>query len=344
MGKINRVAEGLIRTLIDAGKTYQEEILETIAKYKKDLAQINATADKRYQVRKIVSNDISTMQNAERQEQEERKVMERYKADYVAEKKSALAEKARESIRSAQDSFQATAHQTEKVLREELEKSMLQPINAGFLRLAQTLYDFSVSPSRLEIDALLVLSEGNLTATRVIDSLLKKTESRFSLSYRKPEEYSNDIALIHDLGTDDYFCSPLSDHHEMTEIFSGELVGRDEESSLYKRGLRFNSTELIVRGQTFETAMERLENMVGQWASDIHYESSDILSEQLENEEKTLAEIEDRTPSLPEYRSTITVNEVNPVIDVARQIGHEKSMMNKSVLNDLDFKKDFIKA
>ena len=342
MSKINRVAEGFIRNLISAGVTYQNEVIETVKKYNSDLAQVKKTAEQRYAVKQLISDDYGTMLNAKRQQEEEQRVMDRYKADYIKEKQTALAEQARIKIRKAQDDFQVTAHQTEKSLSEQLENSIFEPINTGFLRLAQTMNEFGVAPSRLELDCLLTLSEGNLTAVRCLDALLKRTGSNFSLSFKSPEDYSKDLDLIHALGTDDYFCCPLDYHHEMCEIFTGQKVYRDENHPLYKRGNVFGNTELIIQGQGFNSAMEKLETMIPSWGADIHYDAADTMSEQLEKEEQTLAEIEKREPDLKEYQSPTSVNEDSNAIALAKELGKQTAKGNRPITKNPDFQ-DYVK-
>ena len=342
MSKINRVAEGFIRNLISAGTTYQNEIFEAVQKYNTDLAQVKRTAEQRYAVKEVVSDDYGVLLNAKKQQEEEKRVMDRYKADYINEKQANIAEQARQKIRSAQDGFQVTAHQTENALREQLEKSILEPINTGFLRLAQTMNEFGVAPSRLELDCLLTLSDGNLTAVRCIDSLLKKTNSGLSLSYKSPEEYSKDLDLIHDLGTDDYFCSPLNLHPQMCEIFKGQRVSRDDKSVTFKQNITFENTELMIRGRTFDSVMEKLENMIPSWGADIHYGAADTLSEQFEKEEQILAEIEKRETDLKDYQSPTSVNEDSNAIALAKELGKQTAKGNRPITKNPDFQ-DYVK-
>ena len=336
MNQINRVAETMIRQLISAGSVYQTEILDTVNKYKSDMNQVKRTADQRYKVKDVIApNDYSLQQNIDRQREEEQRVMDRYKADYIQEKKSALTAGARERIRKAQDGFQVTARQTAKALREQLEEAILAPINTGFLRLAETLSTFGVAPSRLELDALMVLSEGNLTATRCLDSLLKKTNAPFSLTYKKPDDYVKDLEMIESLGSDDYFCSPLDLHHEMCEIFDGQRVSRDENSVIYKRNVCFENTEMMILGRSFDSAMESLEEMISSWACDIHYDAVNALSQEMEEDEKRVAEALDQEPNLPTYNSPTKVNEDNESLALAKELGQEKARENVSVTESL---------
>ena len=331
MNQINRVAETLFRQLISAGTVYQTEIIDTVTKYKNDMNQVRRTADQRYAVKARTDSDFSVQRNLDTQRAEEERVMSRYKEDYINEKKSALTAGARERIRKAQDGFQVTARQTAKALRDQLEEAILAPINTGFLRLAETLQTFNVAPSRLELDALMTLSEGNLTATRCLDSLLKKTEAPFTLSYKTPDDYVKDLEMIESLGTDDYFCSPLDLHSEMCEIFRGQRVSRDENSATFKRGVTFENTEMLIRGRSFDSAMESLEGMVSSWASDIHYDASDTLSKEMEKEEEVAAEMEGREPELKDYESPVTVEEDSGAIALARELGRQTAKANTPV-------------
>lgn len=335
MNQINRVAESMFRQLISAGSVYQQEIIDTVSKYKSDMNQVKRTADQRYKVKDIVSSDYSLQQNIDRQREEEQRVMDRYKSDYIQEKKSALTAGARERIRKAQDGFQVTARQTAKALREQLEEAILAPINTGFLRLAETLSTFGVAPSRLELDALMVLSEGNLTATRCLDSLLKKTNAPFSLTYKKPDDYVKDLEMIESLGSDDYFCSPLDLHHEMCEIFNGQRVSRDENSVTYKRNVTFENTEMIILGRTFDSAMESLEGMIASWASDIHYDAADRLSQEMEEDEKRLANELNQEPDLPDYDSPTKVNEDGEALALAAELGRQSAKANTPITESL---------
>lgn len=331
MSKINRVAETVIRTVISAGSNYQEEVLSAVNKYKYEMSQIQKTADSRYAVKTRTSSDFAVQKNLDREKEEETRVMDRLKKEYIQEKQSALAAATREQIRKAQDSFQVTARESAKSLRNQLEDAILSPINVGFLRLAETMQTFNVAPSRLELDALLTLAEGNLTAVRCIDSLLKKTDAAFTLEYKSPDDYVRDLDLIEKLGTDDFFCSPLDAHHEMNQIFKGQKINRDEDSASNKRGETFDSIPLLMHGQSFVSAMEKLESMIPSWGADIHYEAADALSKEIEDEEKALAEAEQREPDLKDYDSNITVQEDNESIKVAKEIGKQAAAANKSV-------------
>ena len=335
MNQINRVAETLFRQLISAGSAYQQEIIDTVGKYKNEMNQVKRTADQRYAVKHKTSSDLSIMKNLQQQEAEEERVMTRLRGEYIDEKKASLTAAARERIRKAQDGFQVTARQTAKALRDQLEEAILAPINTGFLRLAETLQTFNVAPSRLELDALMILSEGNLTATRCLDSLLQKTNSPFSLTYKKPDDYVQDLEMIESLGSDDFFCSPLDLHPEMCEIFRGERVSRDENSATFKRGITFESTEMMIRGRTFDSAMESLEGMIASWASDIHYDASDRLSKEMEEGEQTSAQIEGREPDLKNYVSPTSVNEDNGSIALAKELGQQTAKMNTPVTESL---------
>lgn len=335
MNQINRVAESMFRQLISAGSVYQQEIIDTVNKYKNELSQVVRTADQRYKVKDMVSSDYSLQQNIDRQREEEQRVMDRYKADYIQEKKSALTAGARERIRKAQDSFQVTARQTAKGLREQLEEAILAPVSSAFLRLAETLSTFGVAPSRLELDALMTLSEGNLTATRCLDSLLKKTNAPFSLTYKKPDDYVKDLEMIESLGSDDYFCSPLDLHHEMCEIFNGQRVSRDENSVTYKRNVTFENTEMMILGRTFDSAMESLEGMIASWASDIHYNAANALSQEMEETEKRVAKELGQEPDLPNYDSPTKVNEDGESFALAAELGRQSAKANTPITESL---------
>ena len=335
MNQINRVAETLFRELISAGNVYQREIIETVSKYKTDMNQVQRTADQRYAVKTRTDSDYSIQRNLDSQRAEEERVMSRYKEDYINEKKSALTAGARDRIRKAQDAFQKTAKETAKSLRNQLEEAILSPINSAFLRLAETLQTFGVAPSRLELDALLTLSEGNLTATRCLDSLLQKTNAPFSLKYRKPEDYVKDLEMIEDLGTDDYFCSPLDLHSEMCEIFRGQKVSRDENSPTFKRNVTFENTEMLIRGRSFDSAMESLEGMVSSWASDINYDATKVVSKEMEEHERKTAENEEREPDLKDYDSSVKVEEDGEGIAIAKELGRQRAMQNKTSLEVL---------
>ena len=181
----------------------------------------------------------------------------------------------------------------------------------------------------------MTLSEGNLTATRCLDSLLKKTNAPFSLTYKKPEDYVKDLDMIESLGTDDYFCSPLDLHSQMCEIFKGQKVSRDENSATFKRGITFENTEMIIRGRSFDSAMESLEGMISSWASDIHFDAADALSKEMEQGERTSAEIEGREPNLKEYESPVKVEEDEEGIALAKELGRQTAQANRPITETL---------
>ncbi len=338
--KINRVSEGLFRQLIEAGTDYRTEVITTVNEYKSKLQSVQETANKRYKVKDIIApNDYSLQQNIDRQREEEQRIVDRYRSDYVQEKKSALTAEARERIRKAQDGFQVTAKEVAKQLRNQLEEAVLAPINTGFLRLAETLSTFGIAPSRLELDALLTLSENNLTATRCLDALLKQTNAPFVLQYKHPDDFLKDLTAIEELATDSVFCSPLDCHHEMCEIFRNQKVSRDEESVSFKRGETFDSVSLLIYGQSFDLGIQNVENMIASWATDIHFEVADALSAEMEQQERDVAELLEREPELPDYKSPTQVLEDGEdgtalAVELGREAAAAKAPVSES-LGDL---------
>lgn len=335
MPKINRVAETLIRQLISAGSTYQQEIFDTIKIYRNKMNQVQLNAEQRYAVKHKTSSDPSVMRELQKQEQEEERVIGRYKKEYIEGKSVPIKAEAKNKIRKAQDAFQAAAKETAKTLRHQLEESILDPINSGFIRLAETLQTFGVAPSRLELDALLTLSEGNLTAIRCLDSLIKKTDAPFTMEYKAPEDYIRDLELIESLGTDDYFCSPTELHPEMCDIFDGEKVSRDEDSVSFKMGQTFGNTELLIQGASFNLAMESLEKMIPSWGSDIHYSATKVLSDEMEKEERVAAALEGREPDLPEYEPSVKITEGDDGLALAKELGQRTAEANRPIADSL---------
>ena len=69
---------------------------------------------------------------------------------------------------------------------------------------------------------------------------------------------------------------------------------QSENNPLYKRGNKFDNNELLVQGSSFNSAMEKLNEMIPSWTSEIHYEAVNSMSNTIEEEENKLAEIEKR--------------------------------------------------
>ena len=168
-----------------------------------------------------------------------------------------------------------------------------------------------------------------------MDSLLKKTNAPFRLTYKTPDDYVKDLELIERLGSDDYFCSPLDLHHEMCEIFTGQMVCRDESAISFKRNETLDNTSLMIYGRSFDYAMETLEGMIASWASDIHYDAANALSQEMEETEKRVAKELGQEPDLPNYDSPTKVNEDEKAFALAKELGEAKAQANKPISEQL---------
>lgn len=340
--KINRVSEQLFRQLLDAGEEYRTEVIAAVNEYKSKLEKVEETARQRYKVRNIVSSqgDLDLQRAADRQSKEEEQIISKYRDDYVQEKKAVLIESARTRIRKSQDDFQFTARTVAKSLRSQLEEALISPVSSAFTNYATMLLTFGVAPSELEVRALVNLADGNATAIRCLSSLLEKTGSQFHLSYKHPDDFASDLNVIEELGTDSTFCSPLTFHLEMCEIFRNQKISRDEESASFKRDEKFDSVSLLIYGQTFELHLQEVEQrMMPSWAADVHFESADSLSAQMEAEERYAAELLEREPGLSDYESSTQVQDSGEdgtalAVELGREAAAAKAPVSES-LGDL---------
>ena len=88
----------------------------------------------------------------------------------------------------------------------------------------------------------------------------------------------------------------------------------------------FGSTEMMIRGRSFDSAMESLEGMIASWAADIHYDAADTLSREMEQEQEET--------ELKDYDSPTKVNEDGEAIALAKELGRQTAREN-AVLDDL---------
>lgn len=339
MRQVNRVAEGLLKQLIEAGNDYQKEIFAAVDEYDAGMESIQKTANQRYAVKKRTNPSFTVQRDLDKENEEEERFLSRLRGEYVQEKQAILTAEARKRIRAAQDVFQTSARETAKSLESQLQDAAFEPISSGFLRLAETLSKFNLAPNRLELDTLVSLAEENMTAIRVIDGLLKQTNAPFVLHYKDADDFVGDLELLKQLATDDYFCSPVAVHHQMCEIFRDQKISRDEESISFKRGETFNSVSLLICSQSFGMAMGKLEAMIPSWGAGVRFEAADALSREMEQQERDVADLLEREPELPDYKSPTQVQESGEdgtalAVELGREAAAAKAPVSES-LGDL---------
>lgn len=314
----------LIEDLSKKMKYYKETVTSIVAKYKKDLAAANKAAEEKYPLN-IEPDTTLTMfdQDAKRKKKEETetqtKVVNEYRKTYVDAKKETLIPKVVQDVRTAQNIFHEEARKIAKELREKLEDDVASPLSNAFLHYANAFNTFNIPLTEMDLNALITFAEGSSLGYRVIDSILRKTNSTFDFKYKSLDSFNQDIKLIESLATDECFCVPLEYMHEMVELFKGVPICQDQ-------GTDLNSKIQASNAGTFDRTM--LASFYGLFEANIEH-LEDMFTEADEEDVQT-----HRKDPYACWLKDATVNEDAP-IEIAKEMGQETAKRNQPVTDQL---------
>lgn len=296
----------IIKGLIPKAKTYEKKVIEIASKFGKDLAKVEQDAAEIYST--IERKDKSVLSyydnqarwKAEEEQRAEEKALSDRRKVYIESKMETLVPAARLAIRSAQAEFQEEARKVAQDLREHLEKDIATPLNDSFIQFARVFNEFGIPLTELDCSALLSFSDDNPTAYRVIDSIIKKTNSPFNFTGKDTDSFTDDIKFVEDLASDNCFCAPQEVFHEINELFVGEPV-HQEKSDSYEERIEsgrmgtFDSVKLSMCSGSFAYSIEKLGEVSESWISDPKVEYDPIKAmaqERPENQETVKSALE----------------------------------------------------
>lgn len=279
---------------------------------------------------------------AEKQKIVERSRQFKNEAEYIGNCLPELKEKALGSIRAAQTEFSRAIRAELPILRGQLERFLDEPANPEALSRIRTANEFGVPLSKTEIESFLRLNGGNLLGLRVLKSVLERTGSKYAITFRDIDEYEADLSELTRLA-----ANPLGYdveyHPEAVEVLRDEPEEKSRpDGTVYLTGARYDSTGLLITRGGFEVSMDHLSQMAEVWSADITTPTIMTASEALrrEQEERNRAlqeqgvDEEHLEPTVPEGKSSVALDDAED-LQLAKQLGREKSQRAKSLLEEL---------
>lgn len=292
----SRVIESIIVSLIGNMQEYKNTVIDVCAGYREAIIDLEKKAAEKYapdrKPKDIVQlYDPVESKKVREEEAAEDAVLAKLRKDYIENRKESLKPVIVEKIRTAQKVFQESAAEAAKLILESLESAAkAQPSNA-FLNYARTYKEFGISPSFMELEGMISLSENHPLGIRVIEKILSESNSPYTLYQiedqdgnkfrcRTLEDMEKELKLIESLATDSVFCAPIDYVPELGDCFYGTPVysdPSDAEKAIAMQAGNFDSNSILMYGGAFENDMQKLEEMITNWTAETHCTQDHVL-------------------------------------------------------------------
>jgi len=224
--------KSICKEIIDYGVSFKESMVNILEKYRKET--------------------LTAKQEAVRWESEKM---------YV-EKQQAAADKARDSIRTAEKGFRTNISYALDKYRDELKKTLLGKIDPEFTSTLHLYSDFGVPIGKLELETLIKLANDNVDALTAVNNVLKKTDSDYKLSYKAFSDYENDINALERVSIYPLLV-PKEYYVEGAAIYKDMLltIVRDDLSTV-QNGQKIDSLAFIMHEADFKNAMKAIQETI----------------------------------------------------------------------------------
>lgn len=245
---------------------------------------------------------------------------------YVTSQKNAAKREARMAIQLAENAFCVALDVAKKSLQDDLHQHLTTRPSAAFLDALRLYYDFNITPSHAEIEALMTLNGGNSLGYRAINRTLEKTGAEWRIDAPDSAAYESDLAALEKLAHGNIHFVPDGFLHEMSEVYSGErrLFVRND-GSTYDMGYRWDTTSLLMASTGYKDDTGAIDAMSDRWSNTL-LPSLKHISAYTDNEEtgETAAQ-----QMAKDIKATATAPEIErdgqAEVKAARQRAHEQA-------------------
>lgn len=245
---------------------------------------------------------------------------------YINSKKATATHNARVAIQMAENAFTVALNVARKSLQDDLHQHLTTRPSAAFLDALRLYYDFNITPSHAEIEALMTLNGGNSLGYRAINRTLEKTGAEWRIDAPDSAAYESDLAALEKLAHGNIHFVPDGYLHEVSEVYSGEkrLFVRDD-GSTYDMGYKWDTTSLLMASTGYKDDTGAIDAMSDRWSNTL-LPSLKHISAYTDNEEtgETAAQ-----QMAKDIKATATAPEIErdgqAEVKAARQRAHEQA-------------------
>ncbi len=189
---------------------------------------------------------------------------------YIDSKKATARRVAQFAIKSAENGFTGVLKAEVASLRDDLHKHLTTRPSAAFLDALRLYYDFDITPSHAEIEALMELNGGNTLGYRAINRTLEKTGAEWRIDAPDSAAYEADLAALEKLVYGHFMYGPEGFHHEMVEVFGGMPHLRlREDGSTYDLGDKWDNTSILLASSDYKGRTGAIDAMSERWSSTV---------------------------------------------------------------------------
>lgn len=237
---------------------------------------------------------------------------------------------ARNAINKAEHTLTSAVSGEVDGLHDELLQHMTTRPAAAFLDALRVYADFSITPEKIEVEALIKQNGGNALGVRAINRVLEQTDAAYRVEAPDSAQFEADIAALERLAQGGIRYAPEGYHTELTAIYKDtpRLVIRDD-GSTYDAGYRWDSVSLITATASFNSQLATVDEMAGRWTDNVlpsFGQVKDYKPRQNESGETISA----AQQFVEDYEATADATTVTTTPDIsrAREMGHDRAQAN----------------
>jgi len=251
-------------------------------------------------------------------------------SEFIATNQKKHSEATRRLLQKEQEAFASEVRHDAETLKDQLEQTLFRPLSAAFIQQITTMRTFGIAPSKMQLEILLSMNAGNLLGLKVLNALLKETNSKFTVQFYDVTDYESDLATIEHLAENSDHYIPTDHHAVGCDLYRGtdKVIKRPDGQEVHT-GFEWDSVALLLRNSAVDGDVKAIESMVQRWSADVSTAIMDKASASIKAEAAEQARVEGKTaPDDPDPESTATVQDTSAeteAIALARKLGQEKS-------------------
>lgn len=245
-------------------------------------------------------------------------------AEYIKGKKNDARRTAQVAIQLAENAFTVAVGVEAKSLRDDLHQHLTTRPSPAFLDALRLYYDFNITPSRSEIEALMELNGGNTLGYRALNRTLEKTRAEYRVDAPDSTTYEADLAALDELAEGHIMFIPRELHHEGVEVFGGEPRPiRRADGSRVDTGYRWDSVSVLTASANYEGKVKALDEMADRWSSTVLPSMKHVSAYQDKKDPASGETITAAQQITEDFKATATAPEIKPSTTAAERIAEE---------------------
>ena len=271
----------------------------------------------------ILSHYADKMKETETQV---RHYKEEYAKTVIAEQQKKLVSDARRLLEAEYEEFVSDTRRDAEELRSQLMVHFMRPCKDTFIQQLQIIKDFGIKPSRIQLEVLIEMNNGNSLGLQSLAAVLETNKSDYAIKFTAMEQYENDLETIERLCRNADHFVPHDQHSAGCAVYRGQpITYYRTDGSTYENGATWDSISLISCNAAMNSAVSEIEAMRDRWAADVSTEIMDRASAEFAKERAQ--ESADMGLKLPEEPDPVSSTSIEPsknhVIEIAKSIGRE---------------------